>query len=51
MGGLLSNMIPYSFAFLVGGLALAIGWMLVGLPVGPAAPALIDTSAFAAQAG
>jgi len=51
MGGLLSNMIPYSFAFLIGGLALAIGWMLVGLPVGPAAPALIDTSAFAAQAG
>lgn len=38
MGGLLSNMLPYSFAFLVGGLLLTIGWVWIGLPVGPGAP-------------
>ena len=37
MGGLLANMIPYSFAFLIGGLALTIFWVALGLPVGPGA--------------
>ncbi len=37
MGGLLANMLPYSFAFLIGGLALTIGWVWLGWPVGPGA--------------
>ncbi|MEO1038684.1 MAG: AbgT family transporter [Pseudomonadota bacterium] len=37
MGGLLANMIPYSFAFLIGGLALTVFWVALGLPVGPGA--------------
>ncbi|KAA5805036.1 AbgT family transporter [Alkalicaulis satelles] len=38
MGGLLANMLPYSFAFLIGGLTLTIFWVWLGIPVGPGAP-------------
>ena len=38
MGGLLANMLPYSFFFLIGGLALTIFWVAMGIPVGPGAP-------------
>jgi len=38
MGGLLANMLPYSFAFLIGGLILTVVWVALGVPVGPGAP-------------
>jgi len=38
MGGLLANMLPYSIGFLIVGLLLTMGWVALGIPVGPGAP-------------
>lgn len=38
IGTLISNMLPYSIAFLIAWSILLIIWMLVGLPLGPGAP-------------
>ena len=37
-GTLVSSMLPFSIAFLVGWCALLAVWMLVGWPLGPGAP-------------
>ncbi|QEK13696.1 AbgT family transporter [Crassaminicella thermophila] len=37
IGTLISTMLPYSIAFLLGWTALMIGWYLLGLPIGPEA--------------
>ncbi|SDJ66159.1 AbgT family transporter [Salimicrobium halophilum] len=38
IGTLISMMIPYSIAFLLGWLVLLLIWVLLGIPVGPGAP-------------
>lgn len=38
IGTLISMMIPYSVAFLLGWLVLLLVWVLLGIPVGPGAP-------------
>lgn len=38
LGTLISTMLPYSIAFLVGWIILMIVWYLLGLPLGPSAP-------------
>ena len=38
IGTLMSCMLPYSIAFFIGWVALLIGWILLGLPLGPEAP-------------
>lgn len=40
MGTLISTMLPYSIAILVGWIAFFILWYLIGLPLGPGAPLL-----------
>ncbi len=37
MGGLIAMMLPFSIAFLAGGLAMVIAWVYFGLPLGPGA--------------
>jgi aminobenzoyl-glutamate transport protein len=37
MGSLIAAMLPYSVSFLVGGLVMTMGWVLLDLPVGPGA--------------
>jgi len=37
MGGLIAMMLPFSIAFLVGGLAMVMAWVYFGLPLGPGA--------------
>ena len=49
MGGLLANMLPYSFFFLIGGLVLTMAWVALGLPVGPGAPVGFEVPANAPQ--
>ena len=38
VGTLITTMIPYSIAFLIGWSVLFIAWYLIGLPIGPGAP-------------
>jgi aminobenzoyl-glutamate transport protein len=38
IGSLIAAMLPYSAAFLVAGVAMTAGWVLLDLPVGPGAP-------------
>lgn len=40
IGSLISVMLPYSVAFLVSWSLMLIGWMLLGLPLGPGSPIL-----------
>jgi aminobenzoyl-glutamate transport protein len=35
MGGLLANMLPYSFFFTIGGMVLVMAWVALGIPPGP----------------
>ena len=37
MGSLIAAMLPYSVAFLVGGLVMTVGWVFLDLPLGPGA--------------
>ena len=37
IGGLIAMMLPFSMAFLVGGLAMVVAWVSIGLPLGPGA--------------
>ena len=37
MGGLVAMMLPFSMAFLVGGLVMVVTWVSLGLPLGPGA--------------
>ena len=41
VGSLVAAMLPYSLAFLAGGLALLLAWLALDLPVGPGAPAFM----------
>lgn len=38
IGSVISTMLPYSIAFLIGWIILLSGWYLLGLPLGPGAP-------------
>jgi aminobenzoyl-glutamate transport protein len=42
LGTLVATMLPYSVTFLVGWTVLLIGWVLIGLPVGPGAPLYLE---------
>lgn len=41
MGTLISTMFPYSVVFLIGWIILLLGWMALGLPLGPGAQMLL----------
>jgi aminobenzoyl-glutamate transport protein len=43
IGTVVATMLPYTFVFLIVWSLLLVGWMLLGLPVGPDAPLNIDT--------
>jgi aminobenzoyl-glutamate transport protein len=47
IGTLVSLMLPYSVAFLIGWAVLFTGWILLGWPVGPGAPTELPASATA----
>jgi len=42
IGTVIATMLPYTIVFLIVWSILLIGWMLLGIPVGPDAPLLID---------
>lgn len=48
LGTLIALMAPYSLAFLVAWLGLALAWIALGLPVGPGAPLYLDRAEGAA---
>ncbi|NLW41359.1 MAG: AbgT family transporter, partial [Tissierellia bacterium] len=41
LGTLISTMIPYSLAFMIGWALLLVVWFILGLPLGPGAPLFI----------
>ena len=38
IGTLIATMLPYSVCFLIGWILLLMGWIALGLPMGPGAP-------------
>ncbi|MFW5781227.1 MAG: AbgT family transporter, partial [Bacteroidota bacterium] len=44
IGTVIATMLPYTFVFLIVWSILLITWMLIGIPVGPDAPLIIDTT-------
>jgi aminobenzoyl-glutamate transport protein len=38
IGTLVASMLPYSVAFGIGGILVLIGWVFLGLPLGPGSP-------------
>jgi aminobenzoyl-glutamate transport protein len=42
MGTLIATMVPYSLAFLVVWSILLVGWILLGLPLGPGAALTVE---------
>ncbi len=49
LGTLIALMVPYSLAFLVAWLGLALAWIALGLPVGPGAPLYLAPAGDAAR--